>query len=204
MRAERREVGVDGGPVAARDRAGQLEAVVDRPAHQRQQRLGRRAGGLERADGRLMQRYEEIGRHRRATVVQHARIVGEAKRPQAELPGEPVRARRPLVGVGGHGGPGAIDLLRAARARKRLEWMHTEASRVRCEGCQRRGAADVRDPGPDRNPARDVRDGRVGHAEQHEVSGLVGEPPTLEEARGDGCASAAPSDHLNTLEHKTS
>ena len=34
-RAERREVTVDGLPVAARDRPGQLEAVLDRPLHQR-------------------------------------------------------------------------------------------------------------------------------------------------------------------------
>ena len=59
------QVRVDRRPVAALDRPGQLEAVVDRPPHQRQERLGRRAGRLEERRGGAVERDEEARRERR-------------------------------------------------------------------------------------------------------------------------------------------
>jgi hypothetical protein len=65
-----RDVRVDGCKVAAGDGSGQLEAVVDRTPHQRQQRLRRRAGALEQTRGSAKERDEEVRRHGRAGVIQ--------------------------------------------------------------------------------------------------------------------------------------
>ena len=73
-----------------------------------------------------MNRDEEVRRDRRARVINRAPVVGEIERAETQ----PAR-QRPARGAGvgrfaGDGGPCAVDLLGAARARERLERMHAE------------------------------------------------------------------------------
>ena len=168
MRLDRR-------PVAARDRAGQLEAVLDRAAHQRLERLRRRACGLEEERRRALERDDVVRREHGAGVVERARRVGELERPQAEQLGE----LRPLLdglgGLAGDRGPGAVELLGPARARERLQRVDAEAALVRGERGERRRAAHVRDPRAGLDAGRDLGDRAVGNAEQHELR-LVASP----------------------------
>ena len=49
VRGESSEMRLDSCPIAAGDRAGELESIVDRSAHQRHERFGRRVGELEQS-----------------------------------------------------------------------------------------------------------------------------------------------------------
>jgi hypothetical protein len=81
---DRRPVRVHRRPVTARDGSGELEAVLDRPAHQRLERLGRRSGRLEEKRCRALERDDVIRRKHRACVVDRAGGVGELERAEAE------------------------------------------------------------------------------------------------------------------------
>jgi hypothetical protein len=96
-------VRVDGRPVAARDRPGELEAVLDRPPHQRVERRGRRARSLEQGARGASERDEVVRGDRGARVVGGALVVGEREGLEAERPGEPEPDGEPVVAVGRDG-----------------------------------------------------------------------------------------------------
>ena len=166
---QRREVRLDDRPVAARDRAGQLEAVLDRARHQRDEPFGRRARVLEQPRGRAVEGDDVVRGDGRARVVERARRVGEVERLQPERLGEPPAERACLLVLRRHRRPGAVELLRPARQRERLQRVNGEAALVRIERCQRGRAADVRDPRPRLDRFRYLRDRPVGHAKEHEL-----------------------------------
>ena len=93
--ADRRAVRVDRRPVAARDRPGQLEAVLDRAAHQRLERLRRGAGRVEEQRRRALKRDDVVRREDGARVVERARRVGEIERAEPERLGERNPSRAP-------------------------------------------------------------------------------------------------------------
>jgi hypothetical protein len=86
---QHRAVAVDGRPVAARDRAGELEPVRDRALHQGDERFGRSTCALDEVGGDAVERDEEVRRDRSARVVERALVVGEDERAQAEGLREP-------------------------------------------------------------------------------------------------------------------
>ena len=124
---------VDCRPVAAFDRSRQLEPVVDRAAHERDERLRRRSGGPEELGRDFVQSYEVIRGDCCACVVQRACVVRQLEGPQAQCFGEPEAGAPRFLRLARDGGPGAVELLGAARARERLERMEPEPSLVRFE-----------------------------------------------------------------------
>ena len=68
-------------------------------AHQRLERLGRRAGRLEEQRRGALERDDVVRREHRAGVVERARGVGELERPQAEHLGEPHSLREGVLAV---------------------------------------------------------------------------------------------------------
>ena len=189
-------------PVAALDRAGELEAVLDRPAHQRVERLGRRARCLEQRARGPTERDEVVGGDRGARVVRRAILVEQRERTEPEYLGEPARNGARLVALAGHRRPGAVELLRPAPQRERLQRMEAESLRVRGECRERRRAADVRDPWPRGNVGRRLRDHAVGDTEEHEI-GISGVEPqaALHESRGYRRADSAGTDHVDVVHH---
>ena len=91
---ERCAMALDRLPVAARNRPGQLEAVLDRPLHQRHERRRRRARRVEELGGGAVERDEVVGRDGGAGVVERAAVVGEHERAQPERLREPARRAR--------------------------------------------------------------------------------------------------------------
>ena len=83
----------DGLPVAARDRAGELESVLDHAAHQRIERLRRDVGRLEQRAGGAAQGDEVVRGDRRAGVVRRAVRVIEREWLQSEGLREPEAQR---------------------------------------------------------------------------------------------------------------
>ena len=190
-------------PVAARDRAGQLEAGVHDSADERIERLGRRAGGLEQRLRRGAQRDEVVRGHRRAGVVRGALVVVEVERPEPERLGEPPADRAGLVGLGAHRAPDAVELLRPALLRERLQRVQAEAARVRVERVERRRAADVRDPRPDGDLGRDLAIARSGTQSRTSSGvGRVERDAALGEPRAHRRADAPARAHdLDALDH---
>ena len=165
--ADRTPVRLDRLPVAALDRPGQLEAVVDRPAHQRDERFGRRAGGAEELGRDSVQRDEVVRRDRGARVVERPCVVGELERLEAERLREP-EARllepRSVSAVTAAQAPSSCSGPRASvNVCKRME---REAARVRSsaasgvapETCATQGPGSSSRPQPRRSP----RPGRRG------------------------------------------
>ncbi len=91
---QRRAVAFHRRRVAAQDRAGRLEVVLDRPRHQRQEGLRRRPGLGEQAARRPGERHEEVRGDRAPRVVERPPVVGEHERLQPERVGEPSPAVR--------------------------------------------------------------------------------------------------------------
>ena len=133
-----------------------------------------------------MQRDEIVRRDRRPRVVERAGGVVERERTQSHCFGEPDTDLASFGRLGCQGGPGAVELLRSTRARERLERMKRETARVRLERRQRRGAGDVRHPGPDRQLACHRGDHLVRHAEQNEPALRLHADPFLAQPAGDG------------------
>ena len=197
------QVPLDRLPVAALDRAGQLEAVLDRPPHQRVERLGRRSRRLEQRAGRVAERDEVVGGDRGAGVVGGAILVGERERAQAEGLGEPGRDAR------------APRRSRPSRPPRRRRAAPAPRRRVNvCSGCtlKRRvwgaSAASGVAPltcathGPGATYAADLADRAVGDAEEDELGlARVEREPALEQARSDRRADAAAADHVDTFDH---
>ena len=148
-----------------------------------------------------MQRDEVIRGDRGACVVERSRVVRQLEGPQAQCFGEPEAGAPRFLRLARDGGPGAVELLGAARARERLERMEPEPSLVRLECRQWRGTGNVCDPGSDVDRAGDVCDRPVGHAEQDELGRLARGDVPLAEASGDGRADAAGADDLDAAEH---
>ena len=187
-------VPLDGLPVPALDRPGELESVVDHAAHERLERLGRHVGRLEELARRALEGDEVVRGDRGAGVVERTPIVGERERPQPEGLREPPAGCGRLVGLAGHRGPGPVELVGAAVVRERLQRMDGEAPLVRRERGERRAAARVRHPGAGLDARGDPGDRAVGHAEEDEIGvGVVAElDSALAEPRAHR-ASDAPS-----------
>ena len=167
---DRLEMALDGLPVTALNRPGELEPVLDRPAHQRVESLGRRARRLEQRAGRMPERDEVVRGDRRARVVGGSVLVAQGER----LAGRAASASPVPTACASslsrrHGRPGAVELLRAPAARERLQRMDAEPPDVGVKGGQRRRAADVRDPRARCDARSHLGDGAVGDAEKDEV-----------------------------------
>src|SRR5207248_6652848 len=129
--ANRLPVSLDGRPVTALDRPRQLEAVVDRPPHERNERFGGSAGGAEQLSGDLVKRDEVVRRDRSARVVERPDFVRQLEWSESERLREPEPGAPRFFGLARDGCPGAVELLWSPRARERLQWMDAEAPPVR-------------------------------------------------------------------------
>src|SRR5690606_24277208 len=69
---ERVEMRTDRFEITARDRTGQIEAVVDGASHERLERFRRRTGSLDGTHGEPVKRNEEIRREDGPCVIEHA------------------------------------------------------------------------------------------------------------------------------------
>src|SRR5215213_6677047 len=203
--ADRLPMPLDGLPVAARDRARQLEAVLDRPPNQREQGLRRRAGRLHELGGDAVEGDEVARGECGPGVVEHALGVVEVERPEPERPREPEAALARLRGLGRDGGPGSVELLGPAGARERLQRMNAEAQLVRRERAQRCRSAHVGNPRARVEGTRHGRDGRIGYANQHQLGVVVeqGDAALAQAGRNRGPGSAR-ADDLNRLERLSS
>jgi hypothetical protein len=176
-------------PVTARDRAGQLEAVVDRPAHQGREPGRRRARSLEELGRDPVQRDEVVRRDRRTGVVERTRVVCEVERLEAEQLGKPPADVAALRRLRHDRRVGVIELLGPALVRERLQRVQPEAAHMRVECRQRGRTARVRDPGPRLDPLGDLGDCAVGHAEEDELGSVLAQREA---------ALAQPSAHCGT------
>ena len=171
LAADRLLVRLDRRPVAAGDRPGQLEAVLDRAAHQRHERL---AGAPDAEQHRrALQRHEIVRGEDGAGVVERPRRRRRARRLQAERLREPLARRQRLAGLRGDRGPGAVELGRVAAPVERLQ--RVDARSGARAGRARRAASRRRrvPPRQSRSPApRHVRNGSVRDAEEDDV-GIV-------------------------------
>ena len=190
-------------PVAPGDGAGQLEAVVDRAAHEGQEPLWGGAGVLEQARGGPVESDQVVSGHHGARVVEGSLAVGERERMQAQRPRQPKAPGSCLLGLGADSGVGSVELLRAPPLDQRLQGVHAEAPPVGIEGRKRRCPAHVGDPGAGGYRGRYLGDGSVGHAQKHEVAVVLAHrQPPLAQAGSDGRAGpAGGSDHGNGVEH---
>ena len=194
--------GVDGRPVAARDRAGQLEAVLDRARHQRHERLRRRAGALEqrgrrrgaasRGSSTRSRRPRGRGRapSRRARTAA-GRAVSASAKPAARASSLSARDRS----------PGAVELLRAARRVNVCSGWRPK--RRTCGSSAASGVAPLTwaTHGPGSTSLRALRDRAVGDAEQHELGVVARLDPPLREPGADRRADPAGADDLDAVEH---
>lgn len=191
---------VDGRPVATGDRPGQLEAILDRPAHQRNERVGRRTGFLEQRRRDLVQRDEVAGGERRARVVERTQLVSELERGQAKQVRKLEPERTGVVRFGGDGRERPVQLFRASRACEGLQGVDAETTAVRIEGAEVRRPAHVRDPRPDLEAGRDLGDRSIGHAQKDELRAVVAQlDPALGEAGSHRGADATRADDSNRL-----
>jgi hypothetical protein len=200
-------VSLHGGPVAARDRPGELEAVLDRAGHERNERLGRDAGLAHEARRHALKGHEEVRRDRGTGVVDRLVGVGQHERPQAERTRQPAGGVAGSLGLEGEGAPRAVELLRTAVAGEGLERVDDEPTLVRGERGDRGRAAHVGHPGTDLDALRHPADRLVRDGQQHELRVGLGRSPRrdshipLPETRGDRAAGAPRSDHVHPLEH---
>src|SRR5215467_1287401 len=125
------EMRFHGGPVAASNRTGELEAVVYRASHQRKQGFWRSACRLDQLSGRAIKRHQEIRRDRRAGVIKHAAIFVQVERRQAERLGQPAAAFGGLGRFSRHGARRAVELCGSAIEPERLKGMETESPFMR-------------------------------------------------------------------------
>jgi pimeloyl-ACP methyl ester carboxylesterase len=190
--------------VAALDRAGQLEVVVDRPTHERHEGLGRCTRSAEELGSDGVQSDEVIGRDCGAGVIERPCDVGELERLEAERPRE-LGAHLPRLGrLSRDCSPRAVQLLGASRARERLERVDREAPLVRVERRQRSGARHVCNPGPRCQATSDLRDRAVRNAKEDELAVFAQRDASLAEPSGDGRADAAGTDDVDCVEHQSS
>ena len=85
---DRHAMTLDRRPVAALDRAGELEVVLDHAPHEWLERLLGHVRRSEQPAGGATERHEVVRRHRGARVVERAMLVGEDERSQPERLGE--------------------------------------------------------------------------------------------------------------------
>ena len=166
---DRGHVRVHRRPVAAGDRAGELEAVLDRARHQRHEPGRRRAGKLQQGGRGPLERDQVAAREHRSRVVEDAPFVGELERLQPEGSGEPEAALPRLLCLGGDGPEGAVELLRAAPLDERLQGVDGEAPLVWVERGERGRAADMADPGAGLDALRDLCNRAVRDAEDEQL-----------------------------------
>src|SRR6185312_1444220 len=126
-----RSVPLDGLPVAALDRARQLEVVVNHTAHERVERLGWHGGLREQLAGHPTESDEVVRGDHRARVVERAEIVRKREGTDPKEDGELVRDRTGLLRLAGDGRPGAVELLRATVVGERLQRVEGEAASMR-------------------------------------------------------------------------
>ena len=202
---DRRDVRVDGRPVAARDRAGQLEAVLDR-ARASAARAPRAARPPPRAASRrrAAERDEVVRRDRGARVVERARrssARSNGRRPSVSASQSP-RARASSVSAvtAAHApsscsGPRARVSVCSGWTPKRRSCGSSAASGVAPLTCATHGPGSI-----DR---RDLGDRAVGHAEQRRAPARPSSQrdAALAQARGDRRADAAGADDGDSLEH---
>jgi hypothetical protein len=119
-RADRLGVPVDRLPVAADERPGVVEAILDGAEHERLERLGRRPDRVHELGGDVVERDEVRGGEVRGRVVEGARLVVELESLQPEKLGELARRAQRLVALPGHGSPGTVELLGPTVERERL------------------------------------------------------------------------------------
>ena len=119
-------------------------------------------------------------------VVQRASRVVELERSQTERLGEPEAHRMRLLRLGRDRGPRAVELLRPARARERLQRVEGEAAHVRLQHPERGRAGDVGDPGAGGNAGRNVRNRVIGDANQDQAGIRLHADAPLAQAGGDG------------------
>src|SRR6476659_9211591 len=112
---------LDGLPVAACDRPGQLESGVHDSTDERVERFGRGTGRFEQGASGGAQGDEVVRRHRRAGVVGGALLLREVEWTQPERLGEPPADRARVICLRRYGTPGAVELLRSSRLRERLQ-----------------------------------------------------------------------------------
>jgi hypothetical protein len=190
-------------PVPPLDRPGQLEAVLDRPPHQRNECLRWRACGAEELGCDPVQGDEVVRRDRGAGVVEPPRAVGELERAEPQGSGELEAALARVVPLGGDGCERAVELLGPARSRERLQRVQSEPVRVRVECRQRSAAADVGDPAVSRcEAAGHVGDRRVRDAKQRQFGVVAELDAALLQACRDRRSDAAPTDHVDAVEHR--
>src|SRR5215831_8126685 len=127
------EMRFHGGPVAASNRTGELEAVVYRASHQRKQRFWRSSCRLDQLSGRAIKRHQEIRGDRGAGVIEHAAVFTQVERRQAERIGQPAAALRGLRRFSCHGAPRSVELCGAAIEPEGLKGMQPESPFMRRE-----------------------------------------------------------------------
>jgi pimeloyl-ACP methyl ester carboxylesterase len=188
-------------PVAALNRAGQLEPVVDRAAHQGDETFLGSSRGAEQLRGNCVQRHEIIRCDCGTGVVERARLIRELEGPEPEELGQAEADRKPIRCFCSHRRPRPVELFGTTRAREGLQRMQREALSVRGECGERRGAGDVCHPGTGFEARCDLGDGGVRNAEQNDVALFVHGNPALAKAGGNGRADAAGADDLDCVEH---
>ena len=134
-------------------------------------------------------------------MVERPDFVRQLEWSESERLREPEPGAPRFFGLARDGCPGAVELLWSPRARERLQWMDAEAPPVRLQCSQRRGARDVRNPGPGLDLGGDLGDRLVGHTQQDEAGRFTGGDAPLAQASRDGRADAAGTDDSDTLEH---
>ncbi len=102
------------GPVSSK-------AILDGALHQRHQRLRRCARGFDQSRRGAIDRHEIVRRDRRTGVIKDAIAIRDHDRLQPERACKPAGVGPASALVGGQRGPGAIQLLGAAAARKGLQ-----------------------------------------------------------------------------------
>ena len=169
------------------------------------QAFRRSAGGLDEPAGRPVERDQEVRRHGRARVIQHARLVRQIEGAKVQAAREPASPLEGAVGVPGDGRPGAVELPGAAVTNERLQRMQAEPLHMRRQRGQRDRAAHVRDPWTRRRLLCHVVDGAVRHAQDHQVGvAAAREEAALGQARAHGRSETAVPNDLDFLEHRPS
>ena len=194
-------------PVAANEGPRVSKAVLDCPPHERFERLGWRAGRLDQLRRDLVQRDQKARGERRRRVVDRAVLVVELESLEPEQVSELASDRHRLVGLTGHCGPGAVELLGTTFGDEGLKGMKAEALFMRVERCETGCAARVADPLAGRERGGNLGDRSVRDAEKDEIGvpGLElparrarGQP--VGQAAGHGFADASSADDANGME----